>query len=238
MPGTCRHDRTFPRGVMCSLDVSPAKSVARHGFRAPPSAARITDHCQAICELDPSVRSHGLRGIPGIAVHPPERVVRPQSSHPLQGIAATLVACLRGGSTGLERTRGLPGFRPLQHIRIGAVTHVARVCRTRLRSASRVSNPPDGFPRPDPSRLVSSRKRSWGCALQSIVPSEEPSRLSAPAALLTLTSPARLAAPSRRRHTQNHGSRAQVRPAVPREPEKAVFRALLPSEIRSRPAVV
>jgi hypothetical protein len=223
---------------MCSLDVSPAKSVARHGFRAPPSAARITDHCQAICELDPSVRSHGLRGIPGIAVHPPKRVVRPQSSHPLQGIAATLVACLRGGSTGLERTRGLPGFRPLQHIRIGAVTHVARVCRTRLRSASRVSNPPDGFPRPDPSRLVSSRKRSWGCALQSIVPSEEPSRLSAPAALLTLTSPARLAAPSRRRHTQNHGSRAQVRPAVPREPEKAVFRALLPSEIRSRPAVV
>jgi hypothetical protein len=223
---------------MCSLDVSPAKSVARHGFRAPPSAARITDHCQAICELDPSVRSHGLRGIPGIAVHPPKRVVRPQSSHPLQGIAATLVACLRGGSTGLERTRGLPGFRPLQHIRIGAVTHVARVCRTRLRSASRVSNPPDGFPRPDPSRLVSSRKRSWGCALQSIVPSEEPSRLSAPAALLTLISPARLAAPSRRRHTQNHGSRAQVRPAVPREPEKAVFRALLPSEIRSRPAVV
>jgi hypothetical protein len=67
------------------------------------------------------------------------------------------------GSTGLERTQCLPGFLPLQHIRIGAFTHIARVCLTRLRSASRVSYPPDGFPRSDPSGLVSSRKRSWGC---------------------------------------------------------------------------
>jgi hypothetical protein len=166
------------------------------------------------------------------------RVVRPQSSRPLQGIAAAPAACLRGGSTGLERTQGLPGFLPLQHIRIGAFTYFARVCRTRLRSASRVSNPPDGLPRPDPTGLVSSRKRSWGCALQSFSPSEEPLRLPTPSALLTFPFPARLTAYPERRHARNHGSRAQVRPATRREPAKAAFRALLPSEVRSRPAAV
>jgi hypothetical protein len=66
------------------------------------------------------------------------------------------------GSTGLECARGLPGFLPLQHIQARAFTNIARVCLTRLRSVSRVSYPPDGLPRSDPSRLVSSRKRSWG----------------------------------------------------------------------------
>jgi len=66
-------------------------------------------------------------------------------------------------TAGLERARCLPGFFPLQHIRTGAFTHITRGCLTRLRSAFRVSDPPDGLPRPDPSRLVSSRKRSWGC---------------------------------------------------------------------------
>jgi hypothetical protein len=204
-----------------------------------PCATGIAGHCSG------NLRSGPVGPLPrrsGSSRHrrPPaaKRVVRPQSSRPLQGIAVAPAACLRGGSTGLERTQGLPGFLPLQHTQIGTFTHFARVCRTRLRSASRVSNPLDGLPRPDPSGLVSSRKRSWGCALQSFLPSEEPLRLSAPAALLTLPSPARLAAPSERRHTRNHGSSAQVRPATPREPAKAAFRAFLPSEIRSHPAVV
>jgi len=227
-----------PRGVTCSLDASPTAPVARHGFRAPPPPRDSPTTVQAICDSDPSVRSRDARGLPGIVVRPLARAVRPQSSRPLQGIAAAPATRLRGDSTGLERAWGLPGFLPLQHIRIEAFTYVARVCLTRLRSVSRVSYPPDGFPRFVPSRLVSSRKRSWGCALQSFPPSEEPFRLSATAALLTFPSSARLAAASGRRRARNHGSIAQVRPSWLREPEQAVFRALLPSEVRSRPARV
>jgi len=166
------------------------------------------------------------------------QAVRPQSSRPLQGIAAAFAARLRGVPRELERARCLPGFFPLQHIRIGTFTYIARVCLTRLRSAFRVSYPPDGLPRPDPSGLVSSRKRSWGCD-----PSELCSFRGAVAPLGALCPPVvSIADPSRRlpgrRHTRNHGSCAQVRPAGLREPGCAGFRALLPSEVRSHPAVV
>jgi len=182
-----------PREVTCSLDASPTPPVARHGFRTPPSpqdspttfqqsairTRRSVPTALGVFPASPSARS---RGQFVLRVHAPFRV------SPQRPPCAS-----RGDSTGLERARGLPGFLPLQHIRIEAFTYVARACLTRLRSAFRVSYPPDGFPRFVPSRLVSSRKRSWGCALQSLSPSEEPFRLSTLAALLTFPSPARLA---------------------------------------------
>jgi hypothetical protein len=59
-------------------------------------------------------------------------------------------------------SRHLPrGLLPLQRSRQGRSTR-HRACLTRLRSAYRVSHPPDGLLSPKPSGLVSCRWRSWG----------------------------------------------------------------------------
>jgi hypothetical protein len=160
----CRHDQCLPPwGYALSRRLAGSAGSASWVPR-PPSAVGFADHREAICDPDPSVRSLGA---PECSRHcrPPAgwRAVRPQSSRPRRGIAAAARRAPPWSSTGLECARGLPGFCPLQHIQTGAFTHIARVCLTRLRSVSRVSYPPDGFPRSDPSGLVSSRKRSWGC---------------------------------------------------------------------------
>jgi hypothetical protein len=239
MPGRCRHDRCLPSwGHVLSRRLC-SMPVARHGFRAAPLPRDSPTTVSGNLRCGPVGPFPGRAGLSRHRLPPAfRRAVRPQSSRPLQGIADALATRLPQRTAGLERAQGLPGFIPLQHIRTGAFTHIARVCLTRLRSAFRVSYPPDGFPRSCPSRLVSSRKRSWGCD-----PSELCSSRGAVAPLGARCPPVvSIASPSRclpeRRHAPNHGSFAQVRPAGLREPGCFGFRALLPSGVRSHPAVV
>jgi hypothetical protein len=49
-----------------------------------------------------------------------------------------------------------------------------RGCQYPPACASRFSQPPDAFIRPEPAGLVSCRYRSWGCTLQSITPLVQP----------------------------------------------------------------
>jgi len=227
-----------PLGVTRSLDASGVDGRASWVPRSPAPAGHA-DHRFGQSACGPVGPFPGRAGFPRPRLPPACRqAVRPQSSRPLQGFAAALPSRLRGVPRELERARTLPGFLPLQHIRTEAFTHIARVCLTRLRSAFRVSYPPDGLPRSDPPGLVSSRKRSWGYC-----PSELYSFRGAVAPLGALCPPVvSITDPSRRlpgrRHARNHGSFAQVRPAGLRVSGCAGFRALLPSEIRSHPAVV
>jgi hypothetical protein len=239
MPGRCRHDRCLPSwGCALSRRFS-AMPVARHGFRAalPPRGSPTTVSGNLRCgPVGPFPGRAGLsrRRLPPAS----RRAVRPQSSRPLQGIAAELAARLRGVPRGSSAHGASQGLFPFS-------TSGPKRSRTSPGLASPGYVPPSGFrtlltacPAPVPPGLFHPGSAHGVAALQSFVPSEEPLRLSAPAALLSLPSPARLAASPERRHTRNHGSCAQVRPAMLREPGCAGFRALLPSEIRSHPAVV
>jgi hypothetical protein len=58
-----------------------------------------------------------------------------------------------------------------------------------VRSVFRVSHPLDGLLLTRPADCISSRKRSWGCPLQSFFLATKPWRLSTPAALMTFTRP-------------------------------------------------
>jgi hypothetical protein len=152
-----------PRGVTRSLDASMQGRSRVMGSAQPHSPQDTPTTVQAIC-----VRTR--RSVPGasgvLPASPSTRLSASGSSSeftPPSGYRRRARRAPPWGTTGLERARCLPGFLPLQHIRIGTFTHIARVCLTRLRSVFRVSYPPDGLPRPDPSGLVSSRKRSWGC---------------------------------------------------------------------------
>jgi hypothetical protein len=124
-------------------------------------------------------------------------------------------------TSGSERSRTSPGFASPGYVPSSGFRTLLTAC-----------------PAPIPPGLFHPGSAHGVATLQSLVPFEEPLRLSTPAALLTLPSPARLATFPGRRHAQNHGSRAQVRPARPREPWCTVFRAFIPSKVRSHPAVV
>jgi hypothetical protein len=81
----------------------------------------------------------------------------PVKFRPLQGIAAAFAVRLRGGATGLERARCLPGFRtPTAHEDRGVYVDDPGLPHP-VRSVFRGSHPLDGLLRLDPSGLVSSR---------------------------------------------------------------------------------
>jgi len=239
MPGRCRHDRCLPSWGYALSRRLLAGPVARHGFRAAPSASGFADHRfgqSATGPVGPLPEQSGFsRPCRPLACR---RAVRPQSSRPLQGIAAALAARLRGVPRGSSAHRASQGFFPFS-------TSGPERSRTSPGFASPGYVPPTGFrtlltacPAPILPGLFHPGGAHGVATLQSLLPSEEPLRLSTPVALLSLPSPARLAASPGRRHAQNHGSRAQVRPAGLREPGCTGFRALLPSEVRSHPAVV
>jgi hypothetical protein len=62
--------------------------------------------------------------------------------------------------------------------------------------ASRFSQPPGAFIRPEPAGLVSCRIRSWGCALQSFAPPTQPFTVSGALPLMTSGSNRRPSHPS------------------------------------------
>jgi hypothetical protein len=235
----CRHDRCLPPwGYALSRRLAGSAGSASWVPR-PPSAVGFADYREAICDPDPSVRSLGA---PECSRHcrPPAgwRAVRPQSSRPLRGVAAAPAARLRGVPRGSSAHGASQGSVPFS-------TSRPERSRTSPGFASPGYVPSPGFrtlltafPAPIPPGLFHPGSAHGVATLQSLVPFEEPLRLSTPAALLTLPSPARLATFPGRRHAQNHGSRAQVRPARPREPWCTVFRAFIPSKVRSHPAVV
>jgi hypothetical protein len=62
-----------------------------------------------------------------------------------------------------------PGFPPLRRL-LNECSHLRRACLTRLRCASRFSQPLDAFLRPRPLGLVSCRFRPWGSCSQRFPP--------------------------------------------------------------------
>jgi hypothetical protein len=163
MPGRCRHDRCLPSWGYALSRRFNSMPVARHGFRAAPLPPGLADLRFGRSAIRTRRSVPGASGV--VPASPSTRLATSGSSSefaPPSGYRRRARRAPPWRTTRLERARGLPGFFPLQHIRIRAFTHIARVCLTRLRSAYRVSDPPDGFPRSDPSGLVSSRKRSWG----------------------------------------------------------------------------
>lgn len=169
--------------------------VARHGFRAALLPRDTPTTVSGNQRPDPSVRSRGERGSPGLAfhlpagrwfvlrVHAPFRVSPPHS--PRASVAYHGSSSARGPSQGFfpfstfgpKRSRTSPGFASPGYV------------------------PPSGFrtlltvfPAPIPPGLFHPGSAHGVDALQSFPPSEEPLRLSAPFALLSFPSPTRLAA--------------------------------------------
>jgi hypothetical protein len=139
-----------------------------------------------MCRSAASTRSLRPRGLPvtapAAAHHRREstrEVVSPSEYDPWMPPRLSLE--LRGSSLSFSSPSAHPARR----------SHVpsAGLSTARLRSASRVSHPPDGLLLPAPCRLVSSGSRSWGFALQSLAPRAQPRRLSTPVAVLSFTRP-------------------------------------------------
>jgi hypothetical protein len=226
--------------VTCSPSAFPPGPVARHRFRAPPLPARLTDHFSAISDPGPSACSRVLRGIPGFGSRPPHEATNGSLSEftPASGFCRRVRRAPPWRCHGARAHAVPPGVLAPTALEVGASTYITRVCLTRLRSASRVSRPSWRFPPLRPLRACFIPVALMGFDPSELFPLEEPQRLSAPGALLTFLRPARLAASSRCRHAQSHGSNAQVHRARPREPEQVAYRALLPSRVRCRPARV
>jgi len=195
MPGQCRHDRCLPSWGYALSRRFCSMPVARHGFRADPTPRGT-----------PTTVSGNLRsgpvgpfpGRPGLSRHRLplafRRAVRPQSSRPLQGIAAVLAARLHGVPRGSSAHGASQGSLPFS-------TSGSGHSRTSPGFASPGYVPPSGFrtlltacPAPIPPGLFHPGSAHGVATLQSLLPSEEPLRLSTPAALLSLPSLARLAA--------------------------------------------
>jgi hypothetical protein len=239
MPGRCRHDRSLPSWGYALSRRLRSMPVARHGFRAAllpwgsPTTVSDSLRCGPVGPFPRRAGFSRLRLPPAS-----RRAVRPQSSRPLQGIAAAPAACHRGVPRGSSARSASQGFFPFS-------TSGLERSRTSPGFASPGYVPPPGFrtlltafPAPIPPGLFHPGSAHGVATLQSLAPPEEPLRLSTPAALLSFPSPARLAASPGRRRALNHGSYAQVRSARLREPGCVGFRALLPSEVRDHPAVV
>jgi len=229
---------TSPHGVTRSLDAS-VRCRSRVMGSAQTLAAGFADHRSGNLRTGPVGPFPRRAGLSRHRLPPTSRwAVRPQSSRPLQGIAVVFAARLRGVPRGSSAHGASQGFFPFS-------TSGPERSRTSPGFASPGYVPPSGFrtlltafPASIPPGLFHPGSAHGVATLQSFLPSEEPVRLSTPAALLSLPSPTRLTASPGRRHTQNHGSRVQVRPVGLREPGCAGFRAFIPSEIRSHPAVV
>lgn len=144
---------------------------------------------------DPSVRSRGGRDYPGLAFHPPlgERIVlrvhAPFRVSPPRPPRASVA--YHGSSSAHGASQG---FFPFS-------TSGSGRSRTSPGFASPGYVPPSGFrtlltafPAPIPPGLFHPGSAHGVATLQSFAPSEEPLRLSTPAALLSLPSPTRLAA--------------------------------------------
>jgi hypothetical protein len=184
-----------PRGVTCSLDacvrcrsrVMGSAQPHCRGIRRPPF--------RAICVADPSVRSRGERGCPGIAFHPPfggQFVLRVHA--PFRVSPTHSPRAFRSVPRGSSARRASQGSFPFS-------TSGPERSRTSPGFASPGYVPPSGFrtlltafPAPAPPGLFHPGSAHGVATLQSFVPPEEPLRLSAPAALLSFPSPARLAA--------------------------------------------
>jgi len=184
-----------PLLVLRALSTLRARTVARHGFRAALLPRETPTTVSGNLRPDPSVRSRGERGSPALAFHLPAgrwfvlrvhatfRVSPPHS--PRASVAYHGSSSARGPSqgsfpfstSGSKRSRTSPGFASPGYV------------------------PPSGFrtlltafPAPIPPGLFHPGSAHGVDALQSLVPSEEPLRLSAPCALLSFPSPTRLAA--------------------------------------------
>jgi hypothetical protein len=158
-PGSVTRSRASPREVAASLSVFPTKagrvswvSPSLHVLRGADGAQGQPSRARRLVPRDPEVfpaspaatdrsrrrNAHGVAPSPGY-----DRRESPRT--------------LRGGATGLERTRCLPRVSsPTAHI--GRRIYVTTPGLPHpVRSAFRVPRPPDGSRRPDPPELVSSR---------------------------------------------------------------------------------
>jgi len=178
-----------------ALSTILALPVARHGFRAalPPRGTPtiVSDDLRP----DPSVRSRGGRGSPGLAFHLPAgrrfvlRVHAPFRVSPPHSPRASVA--YHGSSSARRPSQGSFPFS----------TSGPKRSRTSPGFASPGYVPPSGFrtlltafPAPIPPGLFHPGSAHGVDALQSFFPSEEPLRLSTPSALLSFPSPTRLAA--------------------------------------------
>jgi hypothetical protein len=159
----------------------------RRGSRRPPF--------RAICVSDPSVRSRGERGCPGIAFRPPlgERYVL-RVRAPFRVSPTHSPRAFRGVPRGSSAREASQGSFPFS-------TSGPERSRTSPGFASPGYVPPPGFrtlltafPAPAPPGLFHPGSAHGVATLQSFLPPEEPWRLSALDALLSFPSPARLAA--------------------------------------------
>jgi hypothetical protein len=147
---------------------SRPKLVARHWFRAPstsfPEPARRERHT-----ADPSVRSAGPRGVPGLAGRRrPEPATGHSRSRALSRVWPPRIAAHLPWPCHGSRAHAVPPGVSSPSAHPGRSVYVAAPGLPHpVRSASRVSHPPDGLLRPDPSGLVSSRSRQRGSTLQS-----------------------------------------------------------------------
>jgi hypothetical protein len=195
MPGRCCHDRCLPSwGYVLSRRLS-TMPVARHGFRAAPAPREPPTTVSGNLRFGPVGPFPGRAGLSRHRLPPASRrAVRPQSSRPLQGIAAELAARLRGVPRGSSAHGASQGLFPFS-------TSGPERSRTSPGFASPGYVPPPGFrtlltafPAPAPPGLFHPGSAHGVATLQSFLPPEEPWRLSALDALLSFPSPARLAA--------------------------------------------
>jgi hypothetical protein len=97
-----------------------------------------------------------------------------------------------------RRCRHLPwGLVPFSVSPPGAAAYSNRASHGPIACASRFSQPPGAFVRPEPAGLVSCQIRSWGLALQSFAPPVQPFAVSGAVALLSLDHPSLLSEAAR-----------------------------------------